>query len=200
MRLARNTYQHGWIETGRRKSTTSYLVYRWREKKPDCGYMKRSEVIGPVSMLNTEANAWRVIEHRKLDVNSDCFQRQTVTIGMLVNRYLETELSELRHSTSNAYRSYLNHQIKPRWGDYPLSKVKPFAVEQWLKGLGLAPRTKGHLHNLMRVLLELRDALGAHRNRGEPHEARASPRHKQTAARAASAWRRSIPSLDRCTR
>jgi len=152
MRLARNTYQHGWIETRPSKKHDLVFVYRWREKKPDCGYMKRSEVIGPVSMLNTEANAWRVIEHRKLDVNSDCFQRQTVTIGMLVNRYLETELSELRHSTSNAYRSYLNHQIKPRWGDYPLSKVKPFAVEQWLKGLGLAPRTKGHLHNLMRVL------------------------------------------------
>jgi integrase len=152
MRLARNTYQHGWIETRPSKKHDLVFVYRWREKKPGCGYMKRSEVIGPVSMLNTEANAWRVIEHRKLDVNSDRFQRHTVTIGMLVNRYLETELSELRHSTGNAYRSYLNHQIKPRWGDYPLSKVKPFAVEQWLKGLGLAPRTKGHLHNLMRVL------------------------------------------------
>jgi integrase len=93
-----------------------------------------------------------IIEHRKLDVNSDRFQKHTVTIGMLVNRYLETELPELRHSTANAYRSYLNHQITPRWGDYPLSKVKPFAVEQWLKGLDLAPRTKGHLHNLMRVL------------------------------------------------
>jgi integrase len=71
---------------------------------------------------------------------------------MLVNRYLETELPELRHSTANAYTSYLTNQIKPRWGDYPISKVKPFAVEQWLKGLDLASRTKGHLHNLMRVL------------------------------------------------
>jgi len=103
-------------------------------------------------MLKTEANAWRAIEHRKLDVNSDHPQGQAVTIGMLVSRYLETELLELRHSTANGYRSYLNHQIKPRWGDYPISKVKPFAVEQWLKGLDLASRTRGHLHNLMRVL------------------------------------------------
>jgi integrase len=43
-------------------------------------------------------------------------------------------------------------RIRPRWGNFPISKVKPFAVEQWLKGLDLAPRTKGHLHNLMRVL------------------------------------------------
>jgi len=148
----RNTYQHGWIETRPSKKDGLEFVYRWRERKPDGGYTKRSEVIGPVSMLKTEANAWRVIEHRKLDVNPDRFQGHAVTIGMLVNRYLETELAELRHSTANAYRSYLNHRINPRWGEYPLSRVKPLAVEQWLKELDLAPRTKGHLHNLMRVL------------------------------------------------
>jgi hypothetical protein len=84
----------------------------------------------------------RVIEHRKLDVNSDHLRGQTVTIGLLVNRYLETELAESRHSTANAYKSYLTSQIKPRWGNYPISKVKPFAVEQWLKGFDLAPRTR----------------------------------------------------------
>lgn len=152
MRRTRNTYQHGWIETRPSKKDGLEFVYRWRERKPDGGYTKRSEVIGPVSMLKTEANAWRVIEHRKLDVNPDRFQGLKVTIGVLVNRYLETELAELRHSTANAYRSYLNHQIKPRWAEYPLSRVKPLAVEQWLKALDLAPRTKGHLHNLMRVL------------------------------------------------
>src|SRR6202040_4405890 len=151
LRLTRNTYQHGWIETRPSKKQGLVFVYRWRERKPDGGYTKRSEVVGSVSMLQTEANAWRIIEHRKLDVNSD-LQGRAVTIGMLVNRYLESELTELRHSTANAYRSYLNNQIKPRWGDYPISKVKPFAVEQWLKGLDLAPRNRGHLHNLMRVL------------------------------------------------
>ncbi len=152
LRLTRNTYQHGWIETRPSKKQDLVFVYRWRERKSDGGYTKRAEVIGSVSVLKTEANAWRAIEHRKLDVNSDHPQGQAVTIGMLVSRYLETELPELRHSTANGYRSYLNHQIKPRWGDYPISKVKPFAVEQWLKGLDLASRTRGHLHNLMRVL------------------------------------------------
>src|SRR6266850_2605204 len=153
LRLARNTYQHGWIEARPSKKQGLVFVYRWRERKPDGGHTKRTEVIGSISMLKTEANAWRVIEHRKLDVNSDHLQGHPVTIGMLVNRYLEAELPELRHSTASAYRSYLNHQIRPRWGDYPISRVKPFAVEQWLKGLDLAPRTRGHLHNLMRVLL-----------------------------------------------
>jgi integrase len=152
MRRTRNRYQNGWIETRPSKKHEPVFVYRWRERKPDGGFTKRCEVIGPVSVLKTEANAWRAIEHRKLDVNSDRFQGRTVTVGMVLNRYLETELAELRHSSANAYRSYLNHWIKPRWGEYALSKVKPFAVEQWLKELDLAPRTKGHLHNLMRVL------------------------------------------------
>ena len=92
----------------------------------------------------------RVIEQKYCRGDADVF---TVSLEPRSTSRMSSEVRELRHSTSNAYKSYLNNQIKPRWGDYPLSKVKPFAVEQWLKGLDLAPRTRGHLHNLMRVLL-----------------------------------------------
>jgi len=180
LRLTRNTYQHGWIETRPSKKHDLVFVYRWRERKPDGGYTKRVDVIGSVSVLKTKANAWRVIELRKLDVNSDHPGGHGVTVGMLVNRYLETEIPELRHSTGNAYRSYLNNQIRPRWGDFPISKVKPFAVEQWLKGLDLAPRTRGHLHNLMRVLWNCAMRWELNRDWRESHEARAGPGHKQT--------------------
>jgi len=78
LRLTRNTYQHGWIETRPSKKQGVVFVYRWRERKPEGGYTKRSEVVGSVSMLKTEANAWRVIEHRKLDVNSDHLQGHAV--------------------------------------------------------------------------------------------------------------------------
>src|SRR5260370_10665118 len=153
LRLTRNPYQHGWSEARPSKNQDLVFVYRWRKRKPDGGYTKRSEVIGPVSMLKTEANAWRAIEHRKLDVNSDHPQGQAVTIGMLVSRYLETELPELRHSTANGYRSYLNHQIKPRGGEDPLSKGNPFPVEPWVTGPELAARRTAHLHNPMRGAL-----------------------------------------------
>jgi integrase len=152
LRRNRNTYQHGWIETRPWKKEGLVFVYRWRERKPDGKFTKRSEVIGPVSVLKTEANAWRAIEHRKLEVNSCNSEAHAVTVNMLVNRYLETELAELRYSTAKAYRSYLNDHIKPQWGNFSLTKVKPLAVEQWLRNLDVAPRTRGHLHNLMRVL------------------------------------------------
>jgi hypothetical protein len=47
-------------------------------------------------VLKTEANAWRAIEHRKLEVSSGNSEAHAVTVKMLVNRYLETELAELR--------------------------------------------------------------------------------------------------------
>ena len=118
-------------------------MYRWRERKPAGGYAKRTELIGPVSVLKTETNARRAVEHRRLEINSEDPKRETVTMNAVISRYLEEELPELRHSTADAYRSYLTNHIKPRWGDQPVRKIKPFGVEQWLKQLDLAPKTKG---------------------------------------------------------
>lgn len=103
-------------------------------------------------MLKTETNAWRAIEHRKFEINSEDSRGTTVTVNALVNRYLEEELPELRHSTADAYRSYLNNHIRARWGNRSIEKIKPLAVELWLKELNLAPKTKGHLQNLLRLL------------------------------------------------
>ncbi len=152
LRQTRNTYQDGWIETRPSKEHGLVFVYRWRERKPNGGYTKQSELIGPVSVLKTETNAWRAIEHRRLEINSEDSEGTTVTVNALVNRYLEEELPELRHSTADAYRSYLNNHIKQRWGNCPIEKIKPLAVELWLKELHLAPKTRRHLQNLLRVL------------------------------------------------
>src|ERR1700722_11349334 len=50
------------------------------------------------------------------------------------------------------YLPRLANHIKPKWGEYPLQQIKPLAVEQWLKGLDLAPKSKGHLKNHMRLV------------------------------------------------
>jgi len=152
LRRTRNTYQHGWIETRPSKKQGLIFVYRWRAHKSDGGYAKRTEPIGSVSVLKTETNAWRAVEHRRLEINSEDSKRETVTMNAVISRYLEEELPELRHSTADAYRSYLVNHIKSRWGNHPVRKMKPLGVELWLKQLALAPKTKGHLQNLLRVL------------------------------------------------
>ena len=59
-----------------------------------------------------------------------------------------------RYSTRAAYKSYINNQIRPRWEHVALSAVKPMAVEDWLRGLSLAPKTKSHVRSLMHTIFQ----------------------------------------------
>jgi len=43
-------------------------------------------------------------------------------------------------------------EIRPRWADTPMSAVKPMAVEDWLRNLTLAPKTKSHVRSLMHTI------------------------------------------------
>jgi integrase len=44
--------------------------------------------------------------------------------------------------------------IRPRWADTPLAAMKSLAVEDWLKGLSLAPKTKSHIRSLMHTIFQ----------------------------------------------
>src|SRR5258707_14314053 len=100
LRLTRNTYQHGWIETRPSKKQGLVFVYRWRERKPDGGYAKRNEVIGPGSVVKTENTAWRGGEHRRIPNNSEKSKPEKVTIKTVIRPYPRKKLSELRDSTA----------------------------------------------------------------------------------------------------
>src|SRR5690348_1348491 len=60
-----------------------------------------------------------------------------------------------RFSTRAAYLAYLRNHVKPKWGTYRLGDVKPFAVREWLRRLSLAPKSKVHIRNLMRILFNV---------------------------------------------
>ena len=68
-----------------------------------------------------------------------------------------------------------NH-VEQKWRDYPIEQIKPLLVEDWLKRLNLAPKSKSHLKNLMRVLFNaaMRWELIPYQ---QPHEPR--PRERQ---------------------
>jgi len=72
-------------------------------------------------------------------------------LGTLIDRYIQKELPQ-RYSTWVSYLSAFNRRIKPKWGDIPLDQVKAMAVEDWLKQLDLAPKTKTHIRSLMHLL------------------------------------------------
>ena len=59
-----------------------------------------------------------------------------------------------RYSTKSSYQSYIRNQIRPRWADTQMSAIKPMAVEDWLKNLALAPKTKSHVRSLMHTIFQ----------------------------------------------
>ena len=80
-------------------------------------------------------------------------QSDLVTFGGLINRLLREALPE-RKGTADRYRSWILIHINPQWEAVPLSKVKSLAVEMWIKGLNLAPKSKGHVRSVTHILFE----------------------------------------------
>ena len=76
-----------------------------------------------------------------------------ITMEVLISRYEQQEMPQ-RYSTQSSYQSYLDNHIKPRWNGVNLSGVKAMAVESWINGLDLAPKTKGNIRGLMHVILD----------------------------------------------
>ena len=81
------------------------------------------------------------------------------TVGALIARY-EKEEMPARYSTRVSYQSFIDRYIRPRWAETPITGVKPMAVEDWLKQLKLAPKTRGHIRALMSLIVQMCAALG----------------------------------------
>jgi integrase len=148
----RTSYQFGNLDIKPRKNGLHVWVYRYRTAMAGGRRKQVSLIIGTVEQYPTKAQAWKASESLRLSANPDNPQATQVTFRALAEKYRTDELPELRHSTQLAYSSYLDTHILPKWGDYSLDAIKPFAVEQWLKTLSLARKTKGSIHNLMRLL------------------------------------------------
>ncbi len=75
------------------------------------------------------------------------------TMAALIARYEKEELPA-RYSTRVPYQSYLDNYVRPRWGDVRIANIRAMAVEDWLKGLKLAPKSRGHVRALMSTLFK----------------------------------------------
>ncbi len=142
--MRRMRYQFGAVQQKERKRGPNVWVFRFRDEHG----VKRSVEIGTVEKLPRRADAQRAAESLRLAANSDAPAIHGLTFAGLIDRYIADEMPK-RYSTAKAYQAYLRTHIKPKWGDYQLSQIKPFGVEQWLKGLDLAPKSKGHIRTIM---------------------------------------------------
>jgi integrase len=95
------------------------------------------------------------VEALLLTLNSETPQQRmaAVTFGAICDRYMQEEMPE-RYSTAKSYRANIVNHLKPRWGEYLLEKIRPMAVEDWLKNLPMAPKSKAHLKSVMHLMYQ----------------------------------------------
>ncbi len=140
---SRQRYQHGCLTRKRRARGEHVWEFRYYETTSEGQRQRRSVTVGTVARYPTRADAMRQVEPLRLRLNVESRLGGPVTINALVERYIGHELPE-RHSTARSYLTVLNRWIRPRWGGYTLDEVKTVAVEQWLRELQLAPKSKTH--------------------------------------------------------
>jgi len=142
---------------------------------PQGNSIRKSVVLGTVKELKTRARAMKAAEEHRLNANRES-EPEVRTFRALIDRYiLEEGLREAKSrsraigvieedesfdaealdpSTASSCLSMLDVHIRPKWGGSPISEVKPEKVTQWLRGLDLAPKTKGRIKALMNQLFE----------------------------------------------
>lgn len=137
-------YRLGHVEIEKKKRGPSIWILRITDESGK----KRKIHLGTVEELKSKRAALKAAEQHRLKANPDNPFSQGVSFGALLDRYVSDEMPK-RWSTSDSYGAWIRAYIKPKWGEYPVSEVKPYGVEQWLSGLTLAPKSKGHIKTVM---------------------------------------------------
>jgi integrase len=151
MEHKRQRVQFGWVSLKARKKGPDVWVLRYRENLRDGSSIRRSVAIGTVEEYPNESQARKAALSWLLSMNAEPANGPPVSFGAVIHRYLAEEIPE-RPSTASRYRCWLKNHVEPKWRDSPIEQIKPLHVEEWLKKLDLAPKSKSHLKNLMRVL------------------------------------------------
>ena len=150
--MKRRRYQYGCLTRKHHTISEDVWQFRFYETLPDGRRARRARVVGTVKQYPTRADALRAIEPFRVWLNLGHRYGRPLTIRALVTRYIEQELPFRRHSTQQSYRSALKRWISPKWGDFLLDQVTPLAVEQWLRSVSLAPKTKVNLRTIFHVI------------------------------------------------
>ena len=150
--FTRTRYQYGSLRKKERVKGPDAWEFRFYETVGG-SRERRTVTIGTVEQYRNEAAARLAVSALLLKLNSEASRARAVLFAALVDRYVEEELPE-RFSTRVSYLSVVNTHIRPKWADFPLDKIKPMAVEDWLRQLPLAPKSKANTRSLMHSIFK----------------------------------------------
>lgn len=151
MKFKRTRHQEGCLQLKPRKNGRHEWFLRYREPQPDGSKKLLAVKVGTIQDFPTKSHARNAVEGLDLAMNPENPNGNTVSVGGLIDRYMVEELPD-RYSTRRFYRNLLCNHIKPRWGEYPLAKIKPYPIEKWLKEMSRKPKTRSHIRNAFSML------------------------------------------------
>ncbi len=152
--MKRRRYQYGSLTKTSNRLSEDVWQFRFYETTPEGHRYRRSTTVGTVAQYPTKTDALRIIEPLRLRLNLHHRFGRPVSIGALIDHYIERELPGRRYSTQQSHSSTLKRWILPRWGERLLEEIRPVAVEEWLRSLTLAPKTKVNLRSLFHLIYE----------------------------------------------
>ena len=154
--FTRTRYQNGSLSVKERKNGERVWEFRFYETDPFGVRRRRSITVGSVRQYPTESAARKgpAFQAVLLRINAEGeLDSDALPFGALLARYEQEEMPA-RHSTRCSYQSCIRNYIRPRWCETPINMIKPLPVEDWLKKLPLAPKTRSHLRGLMHTIFE----------------------------------------------
>ncbi len=149
--------QNGSLIKTRRRSGQSVWEFRWRDRTNGKAVYRRI-VVGTIEQFTTEAGARKIVEGIIIEINSDDprLRPSVLTMSQLIEHYRMRELSPdntwKSYATKVGYENYLKRWIAPKWGPYPIARIKPIEVELWLRQLPLAYGSCAKIRNIMSAL------------------------------------------------
>ena len=151
--LTRTRYQFGSLRLKQRRNGSQAWEFRYYVDQLDGGRKRQHVTIGTCERYPTEALARKAVQALLLNLNAEAprAELEVPSFGTLLDKYAEEEMPD-RYSTRKSYESIIKTHIRPKWADYPLDRIKPMPVEQWLRALNLAPKSKAHVRGLMHLV------------------------------------------------
>jgi integrase len=141
--MKRARYKQGSLVLNKRSKTWHYL---WCQDNH-----RHSKVIGTLRDYPTKAAAWQIAERIRESLRKP--NSSALTVAELAKRYEDEKLPR-RANTARVYRAWLHNQVLPYWGNMAITDIQPRRAELWLRQLDLSPKSKSHVRNMLRLLVD----------------------------------------------
>jgi integrase len=153
MKVRRDKYQQGSVRRVKRANGFAWEFRYYVER--DGKRALRSQYFDGALYKTEKAVRQKVeVQLLKLNEGTEYARANEVTFNALLDRYVAEEMPA-RRATRGSYTSIINKRLRPQWGGYLVSEIRPAEIHAWFQSLDLAPVSKGHLRSLMHKMFDL---------------------------------------------